>query len=65
MVSHRAQYFLGPLLFLVYINDMVSADNCKLLLYADDSALMVSHRDVKVIQECLGLVPDSGTGGCE
>ena len=34
---------------------MVSAVNCKLLLYADDSALMVSHRDVKVIQERLGL----------
>ena len=46
---------LGPLLFLVYVNDMVSAVNCKLLLYADDSALMVSHRDVKFIQERLGL----------
>ena len=31
------------------------AVNCTLLLYADDSALMVSHMDVKVIQECLGL----------
>ena len=31
---------LGPLLFLCYINDMVSSisDNCKLMLYADDSA---------------------------
>ena len=46
---------LGPLLFLVYVNDMVSAVNCKLLLYADDSALMVSHRDVEVIQGRLGL----------
>ena len=44
---------LGPLLFLVYVNDMVSAVNCKLLLYADDSALMVSHRDTEVIQEQL------------
>ena len=46
---------LGPLLFLVYVNDKVSAVNCKLLLYADDSALTVSHRDVEVIQERLGL----------
>ena len=27
--------------------------SCKLLLYADDSALMVSHKDVKIIQERL------------
>ena len=46
---------LGPLLFLVYVNDMASAVKCKLLLYADDSALMVSHRDVNVIQEQLSL----------
>jgi hypothetical protein len=44
---------LGPLLFLVYVNDMVSAVNCKLLLYADDSALMVSHSDANIIQERL------------
>lgn len=45
---------LGPLLFLIYVNDMVSAVNCKLLLYADDSALMVSHSDVDIIQDRLG-----------
>jgi hypothetical protein len=44
---------LGPLLFLIYVNDMVSAVTCKLLLYADDSALMVSHSDVSIIQERL------------
>ena len=27
---------LGPLLFLVYVNDMKAAVKCKLLLYADD-----------------------------
>ena len=32
---------LGPLLFLCYVNDMQRAVNCKLLLYADDSALIV------------------------
>jgi hypothetical protein len=46
---------LGPLLFLVYVNDMESAVGCKLLLYADDSALMVSNRDVGFIQERLSL----------
>ena len=28
---------LGSLLFLVYVNDMVQAVNCDLLLYADDT----------------------------
>ena len=33
---------LGPLLFLLYVNDMKAAVNCELLLYADNSALLVS-----------------------
>ena len=48
---------LGPLLFLCYINDMelsISPEN-KLLLYADDSAILYSHKDPKVISEKLGL----------
>ena len=36
---------LGPLLFLIYINDMSISLTCKLSLYADDSALLFSHRD--------------------
>ena len=35
---------LGPLLFLLYVNDMASAVRCKLLLYADDSALIKSNQ---------------------
>ena len=42
---------LGPLLFLVYINDMNISLNCKLSLYADDSALLFSHKDPRVIAE--------------
>ena len=44
---------LGPLLFLCYVNDMASSVNCKLLLYADDSALFISGKDPKVIPESL------------
>ena len=44
---------LGPLLFLIYVNDMPGAVKCKLLLYADDSALMVSGRKVTEIETTL------------
>ena len=44
---------LGPLLFLIYINDIYTAVRCKLLLYADDSALLVSGKDTQLIQESL------------
>ena len=33
---------LGPLLFLIYVNDISSDVNHKLLLYADDSAILVA-----------------------
>ena len=36
---------LGPLLFLLYINDMNAACNCKLFLFADDSALLISGEE--------------------
>jgi len=44
---------LGPLLFLVYINDMEAVVNCKLMLYADDSALLVSGKSIPEIEEAL------------
>ena len=50
---------LGPLLFLIYVNDMSAAVKCKLLLYADDSALMVSGKDISVIEETLSVELES------
>ena len=44
---------LGPLLFLIYINDMNISLSCRLSLYADDSALLFSHRDANVIADRL------------
>ena len=44
---------LGPLLFLLYVNDMPQALSCDLLLYADDSCLMFQHKDVKEIEKVL------------
>ena len=42
---------LGPLLFLMYVNDMKAAVKCKLILYANDSALLVSGKDVVKIKQ--------------
>ena len=46
---------LGPLLFLVYVNDMVSVIDqpCKLFLYADDSILAVSGNDIDSVEGIL------------
>ena len=40
---------LGPLLFLLYINDMPQALSCDLLLYADDSCLVYQHKNIDEI----------------
>ena len=44
---------LGPLLYLCYCNDMSMSTSCKLVLYADDSALLYADRDPKVIENVL------------
>ena len=44
---------LGPLLFLIYVNDMESAVDCDLLLYADDSALLIRGKNITDIEQKL------------
>ena len=44
---------LGPLLFLIYVNDMASACDCDLFLFADDSALLVSDKDNLQVEKAL------------
>ena len=46
---------LGPLLFLLYVNDMHISVTCRLALYADDSALIFSHTDSQIIQDALSF----------
>ena len=38
---------LGPLLFLIYVNDMSAVVKHKLLLYADDAAILVSCSNIE------------------
>ena len=41
---------LGPLLFLLYVNDMPQSVSCDLLLYADDSCLVFSDSNIDKIE---------------
>ena len=44
---------LGPLLFLIYVNDMSAVVKNKLLLYADDSGILVSGKSRADIEHAL------------
>ena len=44
---------LGPLLFLIYINDMQIAVKCNLFLYADDTCLVFQSKNVMDIKKQL------------
>ena len=44
---------LGPLLFSIYVNDLPSVVACKVLLYADDTAMIVSGMNIHEIEQTL------------
>ena len=41
---------MGPLLFLIYVNDMAGAINEKIILYADDTAILISDKHANTIE---------------
>ena len=45
---------LGPLLFIIYINDLhLHVENSKVILYADDTALFYASKDTSEVQQVL------------
>ena len=42
---------LGPLVFLIYVNDMSQTVGCGLYLYEDDSCLLFQHKNVTEIKK--------------
>ena len=44
---------LGPLIFLLYVNDMPQSVSCDLLLYADDSCLVFTDKNFDNIENKL------------
>ena len=46
---------LGPLLFLIYVNDMPQPVKCHLFLYADDSCLVCQHKGINEIEKQLNV----------
>ena len=45
---------LGPLFFLIYINDISQAVKCNLFLYADDTYLVCQHKDINETEKQIG-----------
>ena len=41
---------LGPILFLIYINDLFHCSNLNSTLYANDSVLMLLHKNVNALK---------------
>ena len=52
-MEYPQRFILGPLLFLLYVTDMVQALNCDLLLYADKMGLTFQHKDINIIEQQL------------
>jgi len=41
---------MGPLLFFIYVNDLPCASSLQTTLFADDTSLHLSHKDIKTLQ---------------
>ena len=46
---------LGPLLFIMYINDLPKSSACYAVLYADDTCLCLSHKNRDNLQHMVNV----------
>ena len=47
---------LGPLLFIIYINDICNAsENLNFVLYADDTTFYTTHNDIDILFYCINI----------
>ena len=44
-------YILGPLLYLIYVNDIHKSCNSNILSFADDATLFLSNSDIGFLYE--------------
>jgi hypothetical protein len=46
---------LGPLLFLIYINDLYEASNLMTIMFADDTNFFLSHSNITTLFSCMDI----------
>ena len=55
---------LGPLLFIIFFNDLIENTNCRVIMYADDTIIYFPDKDIDIIENVLNLEMEFVTNYC-